>query len=375
MFGGVPSNELNKYNLFWNTFPNLKENLFNKVNNDYYELKIENPYEFINDYSSVKDYVSNFKNKIDVYSKELKSELIYNMNTVDIGSEEEKISDRLFNIINDTKLVDNYKAYQLLDDTWNKVVQDLEIIHKEGFDSCLQVEPNMVIKKKNGADVEIQDGWKGKIIPFEIVQHRFLNVELKTLDEENNRLNEIIGIYDEILDELSEEDKTSIDSLLNDDNTAFKFAEVAKKVKELKKEKVIVAEDSIEEKLFKLNDLYSEEKELKTKSKNDTNELQVKTKEKIESLTGDEVYELLQDKWINPIKENISNIINEVISDFSKNIEKLSEKYEETFEDLEKEINKTEKSLSSMIDELTGNEFDMKGLEELKSLLNGGYNE
>ena len=127
--------------------------------------------------------------------------------------------------------------------------------------------------------------------------------------------------------------------------------------------------------MFKLNDLYLEEKELKTKSKNDTNELQVKTKEKIESLTGDEVYELLQDKWINPIKENISNIINEVISGFSKNIEKLSEKYEETFEDLEKEINKTEKSLSSMIDELTGNEFDMKGLEELKSLLNGGYNE
>lgn len=375
MFGGVPSNELNKYNLFWNTFPNLKENLFNKVNNDYYELKIENPYEFINDYSSVKDYVVNFKNKIDSYSKELKHELIDNMNTVDIGSEEEKISDRLFNIINDIKLVDNYKAYQLLDDTWNKVAQDLEIIHKEGFDSCSQVEPNMVIKKKNGADVEVQDGWKGKIVPFEIVQNRFLNEELKKLDEENNRLNEITSIYDEVLDELSEEDKTSIDSLLNDDNTAFKFAEIAKKVKELKKDKVVVVEDSIEEKLLKLNDLYLEEKELKTKSKNDTNKLQVKTKEKVESLTGDEVYELLQDKWINPIKENISNIINEVISDFSKNIEKLSEKYEETFEDLEKEINQIEKSLSSMIDELTGNEFDMKGLEELKSLLNGDYNE
>lgn len=255
------------------------------------------------------------------------------------------------------------------------MAQDLEIIHKEGFDSCSQVEPNMVIKKKNGADVEVQDGWKGKIVPFEIVQNRFLNEELKKLDEENNRLNEITSIYDEVLNELSEEDKTSIDSLLNDDNTVFKFSEIAKKVKELKKDKVVIVEDSIEEKLLKLNDLYLEEKELKTKSKNDTNELQVKTKEKVESLTGDEVYELLQDKWINPIKENISNIINEVISDFSKNIEKLSEKYEETFEDLEKEINKTEKSLSSMIDELTGNEFDMKGLEELKSLLNGGYNE
>ena len=84
---------------------------------------------------------------------------------------------------------------------------------------------------------------------------------------------------------------------------------------------------------------------------------------------------MLHDKWIEPIKENISNIINEVISNFSKNVESLSNKYGETFEDLEKEINKTEKSLSTMIDELTGNEFDLKGLEELKSLLNGGYNE
>ena len=310
MFGGVPFNELNKYSLYWNTFPNLKESLFNKVNDDYYELKIENLYEFINNYPSVKDYVNNFKNKIDSYSRELKEELIDNMNTIDIGSEEEKISDNLFEIINDTKLVDNYQAYQLLDDTWSKVAQDLEVIHKEGFDSCSQVEPNMVIKKKNGTDVEVQDGWKGKIIPFEIVQNRFLKEQLDLLEEENNRLNEILNIYEETLDELSEEEKTSIDSLLNDDNTAFKFAEVSKKVKELKKDKVVVEDGSIEEKLIKLNDLYIEEKDLKSKSKNDINELQTKTKEKIESLTGEEVYELLQDKWIEPIKENISNIHN-----------------------------------------------------------------
>ena len=233
----------------------------------------------------------------------------------------------------------------------------------------------MVIKKKNGTDVEVQDGWKGKIIPFEIVQNRFLKEQLNLLDDENNRLNDISSIYEETLDELSEEEKTSIDSLLNDDTTAFKFSEVSKKVKELKKDKVVVEEGSLEEKIIKLNDLYMEEKELKLKFKSDTNELQTKTKEKIESLTGEEVYQLLHDKWIEPIKENIANIVNEVISNFSRNVESLSNKYEETFEDLEKEIDKTEKSLSTMIDELTGNEFDMKGLEELKSLLNGGYNE
>ena len=134
-------------------------------------------------------------------------------------------------------------------------------------------------------------------------------------------------------------------------------------------------EDSIEYKLIKINDLYLEEKELKNKYKNDQIKLQKETKDRIESLTGEEVYKLLEEKWIKPIRENIISILDEVISEFSKNIQSLSNKYEETFEDLENEIAITEKSLSSMIDELTGNAFDMKGLEEFKSLLNGDKHE
>ena len=36
-----------------------------------------------------------------------------------------------------------------------------------------------------------------------------------------------------------------------------------------------------------------------------------------------------------------------------------------------KEIEKTENELSKMIDELTGSEFDMKGLQDFKSLFGG----
>ena len=53
------------------------------------------------------------------------------------------------------------------------------------------------------------------------------------------------------------------------------------------------------------------------------------------------------------------------------NIEKLSVKYEQTLHDIDDEISKSEKELANMIDELIGSEFDMKGLEGLKSLLGG----
>ena len=46
-------------------------------------------------------------------------------------------------------------------------------------------------------------------------------------------------------------------------------------------------------------------------------------------------------------------------------------KYETTFAQVEADIRETEKTLSAMIDELEGSEFDMIGLREFKKLLGG----
>ena len=80
---------------------------------------------------------------------------------------------------------------------------------------------------------------------------------------------------------------------------------------------------------------------------------------------------MLNRKWIAPIVDGIDNLINDIIIDFAKNIEKLSNKYEQTLKNIDEEISKIEKELANMIGELTGSEFDMKGLEDFRSLFNG----
>ena len=60
-----------------------------------------------------------------------------------------------------------------------------------------------------------------------------------------------------------------------------------------------------------------------------------------------------------------------VLSVIIAQIEKLAAKYETTFADVEDQIKDTEKELSGMIDLLTGSEFDMAGLAELKKMLGG----
>ena len=58
----------------------------------------------------------------------------------------------------------------------------------------------------------------------------------------------------------------------------------------------------------------------------------------------------------------------------SLRIKVLSNKYNTTLIDTEKEIKECEKDLCSLLDELVGNDFDMKGISEFKSLLNGDLN-
>jgi type I restriction enzyme M protein len=52
-------------------------------------------------------------------------------------------------------------------------------------------------------------------------------------------------------------------------------------------------------------------------------------------------------------------------------LETLCKKYETTFAQVEEQIADTEKTLIGMLDELTGSEFDRKGIAELKILLGG----
>ncbi|WP_279143926.1 hypothetical protein, partial [Photobacterium phosphoreum] len=56
-------------------------------------------------------------------------------------------------------------------------------------------------------------------------------------------------------------------------------------------------------------------------------------------------------------------------------VQALAEKYAVTYADVAQEIKEIEGSLSSLIDELTGNEFDMKGLNEFQSFLKGASDE
>ena len=83
-------------------------------------------------------------------------------------------------------LLDFYTAYQKLDDLWSadvaSIAADLEMIQTEGKQAIKQVDPFMVLKKTAKLkEAEVQDGWVGHILPFELVQAVKLPQELANL--------------------------------------------------------------------------------------------------------------------------------------------------------------------------------------------------
>lgn len=369
MNGGIPISEINRYNNYFKIFPNLKNQIFKNINSEYYELSVENLHDFIINHEDIKKYKEEYKSQFDNFDNYLYDELIKNMDSIDIASEESKISNALFSRIENLPLIDKYDSYQILDDIWNIIAGDLEIINSEGIEACNKVDPIIEIKKKGDVETEVQVGIKGRIIPFELVIDYKLQPLKEELNLKNNKFIETESRISEIFDNLTEDEKIEIEDILTEENDNFVPKEVAKKVKDYLKSNV--CEGTVEIKIIEVNNLYEEQKKL-NKSIKDTNIiLETEAKKAVENLTHDEVCELLNKKWINPIVTGIDKQIDNLIVEFANNIQKLSNKYNQTLFDIDNEIKETEKILVNMISELTGPDYDMKGLEDLKSLFNG----
>ena len=361
MFGGLPASEIDELKEYWTAFPALRSDLFENTSSEYCKFVVKDIKKAIKEHSDITSFENEFKSVFADFDTYLYDELITKMESLSISKTEELLSKNIFARMAAIPLVDRYEAYQLLDDDWTKIAVDLEIIQTEGFGATKIVDANMVVKKKGNVEQEVQEGWKGRIIPFDLIQSTILADDKQALSEKENRLSEIASEYEEILDTLSEEEKEA--DFVNEDS--WVFAEIKKAMKS------DGVEPETKEKLKSVSELNTEEKALKTAIKRDNALLEEKTKDTIEHLSDEQVLELLKDKWIKPLIDNLMQLPDSIISDLVSKLEALAKKYETTFADVENQIEETEKSLSSMIDDLEGSEFDMLGLAELKKLLGG----
>lgn len=251
----------------------------------------------------------------------------------------------------------------------------------------------MVIKKKDDKEYEVQDGWIGHVLPFEIVQERFLQDDLKILKELESNNQKLLQEIDDTFNNLTPEELEL--SIVNDDKNAFVNKEVENKAKEIYADlieesagkpytKAVITkkinelmktykfeEGTTEEKITNLYKTMLAQKEAAKIYKKTDNDLHEKTKATIENLNDKQVKEILVLKWIDPLNNKIISLCDVIINNFIKELIAFKKKYFKTYVEVAKNIFDSEKNVSEMLEQITGSDFDTKGLKEFQKVLRG----
>ena len=433
MCGGIPKQELHEFEEYWDAFPNLREELFVDDDSPYVSTTNANLKDIIYQNKSVQKYLEDYESSMSKLNNEFQNVLLEYPD--DIAHSEELITQKIFEAFKDIPVVDKYNAYQKLADHWNVISGDLETIKLEGINAANKVNPNMVTKKVKGKKAIVQDGYVGHILPFELVQKNVLQEDFEIIRNLENNLTSISDELTAIIDTLTEEEKSL--SILNDANDAFVVAEVNRFLKEasaeltspeieilnqyvelleskanvitqktyIEKHKEVKWQDikpnakglytktevekyiqilksrlsfepeTLEDKINRVSTLLIEEKDLKSKIKELTSAFHLKTKETIEGLNELQIKALLNEKWIVPVLEGISELSHQTLGILVDGINRISKKYELTYSQVSMEIEETEEELCKLINQLDASEYDMRGLNEFQSFLKGDWYE
>ena len=437
MHGGIPKAELAQFADYWAAFDGLQTALFTDNGTPYVQPKTDNLKAAMQSHASVLNYQAQFAQNFADFPDRLETLLIEPMETLNIPQTQQQLAELIREKVQAMPLLDFYTAYQKLDDLWRAdaagIAADLEMIQTEGKQAIKQVDPFMVLKKdsKTKKEAEVQEGWVGHILPFELVQAVKLPQELANLKAKETRLAEIAAELQSILDDLSEEEKSG--PYVNDDNDAFIAKEIAAYFKVIyasvtteetialenylellsnkakKAEKLAFIESnsavnwtniqaskdgtygknnvnnylkslrhgyefpeaSLESKLLKAQDLLAEEKDIKDDIKADSAELHSKTKATIESLDDAEALDLLRQKWFVPLNATMCRLPENMLAQFSQKLTALCDKYADTYQHISERKQESAAALAQMMDELTGSEFDLQGIAAWQAILKG----
>ena len=435
--GGIPKAELAQFADYWAAFDGLQTALFTDNGTPYVQPKTDNLKAAMQSHAGVLNYQAQFAQNFADFPARLETLLIEPMETLNISQTQQQLAELIREKVQAMPLLDFYTAYQKLDDLWRAdvagIAADLEMIQTEGKQAIKQVDPFMVLKKDNKTkkEAEVQDGWVGHILPFELVQAVKLPQELANLKAKETRLEEIAAELQSILDDLSEEEKSG--PYVNDDNDAFIAKEIAayfkviyasvtteetialenylellsNKAKKAEKLAFIESnsavnwtniqaskdgtygktnvsnylkslrhgyefpEESLESKLLKAQELLAEEKDIKADIKADSAELHSKTKAAIEALNDAEALDLLRQKWFVPLNAAMCRLPENMLAQFSQKLTALCDKYADTYQHISQRKQESAAALAQMMDELTGSEFDLQGIAAWQAILKG----
>lgn len=361
--GGVPERELDALADEWAAFPQMKDALFARKNDTSRTPRADDLAAVVESHPDTAAFRAACRGALSGLAEDLYASLVLGWENVELAKEEPRIAEGIFRRLAPLPLIDRYEAYQLLDDAWRGISADIEMLQTEGWETVRRTDPHMVMKKKKGKDVEVQEGWEGRLLPFPLVQKEMLAEDLAALGKKRAALEEAEGAIEELLEGLTDDIRQK--EFVNEAGDAFVEKEAKKAVKQKTEEeevlRILAAALALLEKGKKLR------KEIRAAE----DALHEKTKKTVETIEDDAARKLLSKKWIDPLTEALAALPETAVGALAEKASALAEKYAETLPATEAALRAAEKDLAAMTGRLTGSASDEEGLAALAALLGG----
>lgn len=376
MHGGIPTSEIDALEHYWTALPGLREALFVEHANGYAELNTTDLREAVDQHPAAQALRDQVNAALSGLPEKLHALLVDGAATVSLNTTEDQLKTDLFDRLDPVPLVDAYEGYQVLHDSWINTAADLEVIQTEGLDAVRVNDPVMEMKTRKGKKEEVQVGWEGHIAPNELVQELYLPQLKDQVTQLSRDLDTAVSELTQLIEGLSEDDKTDLAEVLNEKQDAFATAALKKAIKELPKLPKGQAwpEGSVEAVMLSARTLIEQRDTLKKDLKVAQQQLEADTYATIEALTDAQVDEVLTAKWITALMDDLRDIPGHVLAGLAARVQALHDKYAVALTDLDVQIRETEQQLAGLLGGLTGNTADMQAVTALQELLGGGRN-
>ena len=349
MFG-----QLQKY---WDVLPEFKKRIFKPIVGKPYSLLTDEDLERIaKDSSDLITFWNQYFEAFQDFAQWMGDILVYHMMEVKEMEAHDKIAAEIFRRMEHVPIVDPYDIYQMFSDQWPIIINDIEVIQTEGIDAVRTVEPAMKLVKKGDEEIEVEDGMKGRVIPFEMVQDEMFRGELWSIRKKDNRIEAIASEVEEIRDNFTEDESQEY---LNEKENLD-----TSKIKKDAKAKGDDIEPETKEKLKKFVALWDEKSKLDKALKAERKALEEKTIVEIQNLSDFYIEIYLGRKWITPVMDKI--LADVYKADFIiDQVKALAQKYAVSYHDLNTQLVEAQDELSGLITQLEGDESSIEGLNAL----------
>jgi type I restriction enzyme M protein len=357
MFGGIPNSEIDQLQKYWDVLPEFKKRIFKPIVGKPYSLLTDEDLERIaKDSSDLITFWNQYFEAFQDFAQWMGDILVYHMMEVKEMEAHDKIAAEIFRRMEHVPIVDPYDIYQMFSDQWPIIINDIEVIQTEGIDAVRTVEPAMKLVKKGDEEIEVEDGMKGRVIPFEMVQDEMFRGELWSIRKKDNRIEAIASEVEEIRDNFTEDESQEY---LNEKENLD-----TSKIKKDAKAKGDDIEPETKEKLKKLVALWDEKSKLDKALKAERKALEEKTIVEIQNLSDFYIEIYLGRKWITPVMDKILADVYKADFIIDK-VKALAQKYAVSYHDLNTQLVEAQDELSGLITQLEGDDSSIEGLNAL----------